>query len=479
MTKHFFLLSFVFAGLAGAQTSSTGSVLVEDWSSVRKNASSNPAWVCPYNGCSCSVSGSQMVNSCSGGQDLISQGGDGNYGKWTSPCTIANGCTYIQGFAKSGTFTPSVNRLRWRMKCPTSSSGAMEIGTYIAGHGDTGGTSHYYHQLNPTFYSGQWAYFTINQTPQHQVSDSGGAMYPPDPSWNTPSGTPVHYMDGLTSWYIDGSLGSIPSGACTYDAVYFDTVSGEPDAYVATVETTYNSGTNKAEVNWAAPKNVPGGESYQVRYSTSGSLKSAGFNSGVDGGSVRGPDSSGYVNTRWTSGAFSSQPARVWVAIRPNVAVASVTGGTPLKLTFQSPYYHPFTTGETVSIANVCAAVNGTHTVTVVDNLSVTVDGASGSCSYGGLGNGTATSLNNTNGFTEVLLGDSTGTSPAPPPTSSSTCDFNGDGVLNSADYDAAVSAALGKQSCPADLDGDGICTVVEVQRVVNAISGGGCRVGQ
>lgn len=69
------------------------------------------------------------------------------------------------------------------------------------------------------------------------------------------------------------------------------------------------------------------------------------------------------------------------------------------------------------------------------------------------------------------------------PGTSGSTvpvpCDLDGNGLVQSADAQRAIDAALGKTSCTADLDGSGQCDVVDVQRVVNASLGGSCRTGQ
>jgi hypothetical protein len=61
-----------------------------------------------------------------------------------------------------------------------------------------------------------------------------------------------------------------------------------------------------------------------------------------------------------------------------------------------------------------------------------------------------------------------------------SACDLNGDGVVNGADVQLAISQALGTTACKAvDINSDGSCNIVDVQRVVNAALGGTCRVGQ
>lgn len=52
-------------------------------------------------------------------------------------------------------------------------------------------------------------------------------------------------------------------------------------------------------------------------------------------------------------------------------------------------------------------------------------------------------------------------------------CDLNSDGTVDKADVDLAVSMSLGPASgCTANIMGPGICNVVVVQRVVNAVTG-------
>jgi hypothetical protein len=52
-------------------------------------------------------------------------------------------------------------------------------------------------------------------------------------------------------------------------------------------------------------------------------------------------------------------------------------------------------------------------------------------------------------------------------------CDLNRDGVVTKADVDLAVSMSLGPASgCTADIVGAGVCNVIVVQRVINAVTG-------
>lgn len=59
--------------------------------------------------------------------------------------------------------------------------------------------------------------------------------------------------------------------------------------------------------------------------------------------------------------------------------------------------------------------------------------------------------------------------------TTYSACDLNKDGVVNSADVTLAINMALGTSNCTASIEGANTCTVITVQRVVNASDGGTC----
>lgn len=59
----------------------------------------------------------------------------------------------------------------------------------------------------------------------------------------------------------------------------------------------------------------------------------------------------------------------------------------------------------------------------------------------------------------------------------SSPCDLDTqNSAINQDDVNAAVSMAIGQQPCTANITGSGVCTVVTVQRVINAaLPGGKC----
>jgi hypothetical protein len=59
------------------------------------------------------------------------------------------------------------------------------------------------------------------------------------------------------------------------------------------------------------------------------------------------------------------------------------------------------------------------------------------------------------------------------------SCDINGDGRVDKSDVDIAIQQVLGTAACGSgDLDLNGTCNVVDVQRVINAAAGGVCKIG-
>lgn len=54
-------------------------------------------------------------------------------------------------------------------------------------------------------------------------------------------------------------------------------------------------------------------------------------------------------------------------------------------------------------------------------------------------------------------------------------CDLSADGSVNVVDVTLAVNMVLGTMPCSASIQGPGICDIVTVQRVVNAVLGGTC----
>lgn len=375
--------------------------------------------------------------------------------------------------------------MRFKFRCSVNvpnnpSQGYVQtLGTYIKNPAtiDTASDqgSHYYHYLNYSLYANQWIYMDFDSTPSHLVTDSSNPNYPNDPGWNGTSG--YHYWDGMMHWYLSTESDWPASGGpwtCDMGGVYFKQKTGEAPEWVPSQTITYNPTASRWEVSWYGPKNAV--VTYQIMYSTTGSLRVAGFSSGTNGGTVSTPGT-GYGNTYWNSPTTTA--ANMWVAVRPIMPVSTVTAGSgPIEI--QTYVGHGLATGDTVNVAGVCTGANGNQTITVVDRTHFTLNNTSGACSYSGSG-GTVTATSNTTNFAEIFTGDPTasGTSSSgPPPTSSNACDVNGDGIVNSTDVQLATTMALGQTACTLDITSPGVCTVVEVQRIVNASLGGTCKVG-
>src|SRR5690606_5369143 len=121
-----------------------------------------------------------------------------------------------------------------------------------------------------------------------------------------------NYFDQMTRFYIQ-NWGSYPGPASTWELspIYLYTVSGEPDADISSQTIQHNG--NRYQVTWASRKNVDG--TFEVRYRLDGvSLKSAGFNSGIDGGTARSTGND-YTGVYWELVAPES-PNGIYVGIR-------------------------------------------------------------------------------------------------------------------------------------------------------------------
>jgi hypothetical protein len=59
-----------------------------------------------------------------------------------------------------------------------------------------------------------------------------------------------------------------------------------------------------------------------------------------------------------------------------------------------------------------------------------------------------------------------------------SACDLNQDGIVNAADVTLAEKMALGEAPCTANVEGPLTCTVITVQRVIDASLGQPCLTG-
>ena len=69
--------------------------------------------------------------------------------------------------------------------------------------------------------------------------------------------------------------------------------------------------------------------------------------------------------------------------------------------------------------------------------------------------------------------------SPTPPPPPSSACDLNMDTRVDEPDVNIGINQVLGTSPCTnGDLDNNGRCDAIDLQRVINAVLGSGCTSG-
>jgi hypothetical protein len=524
----------------------------------------------------------------------------------------------LVGYSKSGAYSAvnnprGVNRMRTYMLSNINADVTgyvtnFQIGTYVAGQGNQvqGSQVHYYHDFDPRLYQNSWTLVEATGTPTHCVCESGNGIWPNNPTILNPysnftgTGAPAwSYWYGENTLYLDGPgyttsrIGMSP----TYNRFVLDSIPDEPDEWVPNrtaswSQSRYISGSLTAspgyEVSWvtAPVSNI----TYQVRYSTTGSLKTLGFSKGLCKNGTTACDSMDIVSVvpsglakgdyeyLWQSSALPAPSPTTWIGIRPimpitwaaksgqaywlgseldpmmapgdhvtvalngnnsgNVAtlaaqprqvwflhvpsdpsssswsglgqlssIVAAAGtcqvnlngvphnlvpgwkimvlGTSNAVLGNGGYYSQaafYTVSAVISATQFqfsCAGVpDGTYNsdaspaahMSVMSYPGIQIPGSS----PGYVSGGTITNAEDNKNFTELVY--------TPPSTlPAGACDVNGDGFVNSADVDAATGGALGNKPAYAgfDLDGDGRATVIEVQRVINASRGLGCRTGQ
>jgi hypothetical protein len=206
---------------------------------------------------------------------------------------------------------------------------------------------------------------------------------------------------------------------------------------------------------------IPGGSPYRVEISDSAGLASANF-----------------VTLLFSTSSTGSQPATTSLTSSSNAVAVQVADTTPVVF---------------VHASVVTDNGNNSYTATPQTSMSFTsTHSGTGNYLVGGLvpgtyavkANGSALGgYNSVVGSDGVLSFSATSGSFSIQQTGSivpPTCDLNGDGIVNGADVDLALKQSLGTIPCTnGDLDGNGSCNVVDVQRVVNAANGQACRIGQ
>lgn len=291
----------------------------------------------------------------------------------TSGYLYPNG--YLHYHVKQGEFDPLANRLRmwvkWGVNNPRSESGGLDfnIGTYpqTAAQDALGSGSHFYHYYNFSAYDGVWQQIEMTAAPSHQVGAGGGILWPNEPlrghifypPW--PGGA-RSYMEGLTILYLDpvGYKGPWDGQTMHLAGLAFDRTDNEPEELVRGRSIVYSPKrfiggilTESAgyDVSWEA---VPvSGLTYEVRYSTTQSLKSLGFSNGQGSTIVTPPGVNAGLNGAWWVSPAMSQQENFYAAIRPRVPVSGVTGAGQSPIWVVTRASLGVQAGDTVTVSGV------------------------------------------------------------------------------------------------------------------------------
>ena len=263
---------------------------------------------------------------------------------------------------KNGTYDPQSNRIKVLLQWQRDGQGqaaryGTQLGTYlVTQNGDpTGSTSHFYNDTWENWYQGAWMLWEFNGTPSHEVGQTSASGFP-----NNPTGVPGHnqdpYFNGGAArsfmmangiFYIDLHIddpntvnGLAASGqTVTFKNIINSVELNAPDEYVNNKVTQwsdhrYIGGTlvNNAgyEQTWVSPSFdglTFGNTSYQLRWSTAGSMRTNGWSTGTDGTSAIVPADQYGEGNLWQSPTMA-EAANMWIAVRPvaGTRAASVAG---------------------------------------------------------------------------------------------------------------------------------------------------------
>jgi hypothetical protein len=336
-------------------------VVIDDFKTARTTTAPGPLWVGAGNIDSsgsytiCTVA-NNMLNCTAQPLQPGQTAGANGVAFWLNSCNgINNGCydqpgSYMKAYSLNGTWTPKLNRLRMQYYCDSDFGKAgIEWGTYSRNlldpnPSESGQGQHFYHGFQATVYHGQWIYVEFNDVVHHIVGDYSGMNYARDPTYFRPQdgagSLPVHYYDGMTHWYFAGTYilnpnSHVYNGTCHFANITAASDNNAAENWVYSTAITYlptaNSGAGGYEVNWSAPKLVPGGVVYDLRYSTS-SMRANGWKTGTPAGTQTSLDGSAYTNVTWVSPAMPAA-TNMYFALRPRMRILGVTSTSPMIVT--------------------------------------------------------------------------------------------------------------------------------------------------
>jgi Putative Ig domain len=292
---------------------------------------------------------------------------------------------FAQYWLMSGTWSDSITVLRGEVSCsvplPFSTWRGFSLGTYIKNNNPVTSAEksslgwHYYQQMSFQSEANQPIAWRAADAPTDSNSGTSWGRtdtFPADTEWMEPMSTSnnvktgVHFWAGATRFYMSiyGNPSLTYPHTCYWDNFVFEVPNGrEPTSIIRTMVLTYLPSQGKYEVGWNTGRNVAGTKE-EIRYSTSGTMKPSGFESGTPAVNNRADEVSAYTGHHYQF-SLAEQPD-IWVAIRPKIAIQSFSGGSGSDVEVTLPSYatSPFRTGDTVVVEGVSSELNKTWTIT-------------------------------------------------------------------------------------------------------------------
>ena len=263
---------------------------------------------------------------------------------------------------KAATWNPNANRLYFTITygkdAQRNPNGAYigQFGTYVPGH--------YYHKTDPSLYAGRPMQVIVTMKPNHLVGQDSRAIHPYDPGFygdltSAALPSPRHYWDDMTAAYFKVSLyqevNNYAGQTVRLGPLELREVSGEPDAFIGILTAVWDDDLHGSagqgyELTWWGP--IQQACSYEVRYSTSQSIKTLGWSkatvaqTGIAfGGGVWGG--------RAAQIPMAEQP-QIWFGIKPyDIQIYGVSGSgqSPIWLTTRAML--GLSVGDTITVSGV------------------------------------------------------------------------------------------------------------------------------
>ena len=294
-------------------------------------------------------------------------------------------------------WNPTVNRVhftaRWTGSGLPERQQALATGSYMGQFG-TYSPAHWYHYAYTDLYRDTWYKVVATSQVSHLVGAGGDAQYPYDVQRN---GHVYNYNAAYNGLYFGDEMREAYFRLDTKDTVDLTnaslevgpvrlyTVNDEPDAFFSTAMLSWNANrvlTNDPgyTIGWWSYKYQP--VEFEVRWSTTDSLKNLGWSAGQCKGGVCDADdivafdhNSDYSSAIYRSATMADQGPQIWWGIRPrNIGLLGVSGAGVSPIWLITYAWLNYSAGETVTVAGVTGntAANQTNVPVVASRQART-----------------------------------------------------------------------------------------------------------